>query len=67
VKVNKRTKGEGARCDAQRPRELHSNDNADAWSIQMSNEEEPVPSAPRSEIGNDNAVSDVEQVSYAKN
>ena len=49
VKVNKRTKGEGARCDAQRPREHHSNHDADAWSIQMSNEEEPAPSAPRSE------------------
>ena len=61
MKVNKRTKGEGARYDAQRPREHHSNDDADAWSIQVSNNEEPVPSAPRSEIGNDNAASDVEQ------
>jgi len=63
VKVNKRTKGEGSRCDAQRPRDHHSNDDVDAWSIQMSNEEESTPSAPRSEIGNDDAVSDVEQVS----
>jgi len=65
VKVNKRTKGERARCDAQRPREHHSNHDADAWNIQMNNEEEPAPSAPRSEIGNDNAASDAEQDSYA--
>jgi len=38
VKVTKRTKGEGARCDAQRPREHHSNHDADAWTIRMSNE-----------------------------
>jgi len=31
----------------------------------MSNEKEPAPSAPRSEIGNDNAASDAEQASYA--
>jgi len=63
VKVNKRTKGEGARCDAQQPREHHSNHDADAWIIQMSNEEEPAPSAPRSEIGNDDVASDAEQAS----
>jgi len=31
----------------------------------MSNEEEPAPSAPGSEIGNDNEVSDAEQASSA--
>jgi len=40
-----------------------SNHDADAWSIQMSNEKEPAPSAPRSEIGNDNTASDAEQAS----
>jgi len=65
VKVNKRKKGEGERCEAQRPREYQSNHNANAWSIQMSNEEEPAPSAPGSEIGNDNEVSDAEQASSA--
>jgi len=62
---NKRTKGEGAHCDAQRPREHHSNHDADAWSSQMSDEEEPAPSAPGSEIGNDNAACDAEQASLA--
>jgi len=32
---NKRTKGEGARCDAHRPREHHSNHDTNAWSIKM--------------------------------
>ena len=63
MKVNKRKKGEAARCDAQRPREHLSNHDADAWSIQMSNEEDPVPSEPRLEIGNDDAASDTEQAS----
>ena len=63
MKVNKRKKGEGARCDAQRPREHLSNHDADAWSIQMSNEEEPAPSATGLEIGNDDAASDAEQAS----
>ena len=57
MKVNKGIKGEGARCDAQRPREHHSNHDANAWSIQMSNHEEPAPSAPGLEIGNDDAAS----------
>jgi len=61
----KRKKGEGARYDAQRPREHHSNHDADAWSIQMNDEEEPAPSAPGSEIGNDDAASDAEQASSA--
>jgi len=63
VKVNKRTKGEGVRCDAQRSRKHHSNHDADAWSIQKSNEKEPAPSVPRSKIGNDDAASDAEQAS----
>jgi len=62
---NKRTKGEGARYDVQRPREHHSNHDADAWSIQTSDEEEPAPSAPGSEIGNDDAASDAKQASLA--
>jgi len=57
VKVNKSTKGEGARCDAQRPREHHSNHDAEAWSIQMSNDEDTANSVPRWETGNDDAVS----------
>ena len=63
MKVNKRTKEEGVRSDAQQPREYHSNHDADEWSIQKSNEKEPAPSAPRSEIGNDDAASDAEQAS----
>ena len=61
MKLNKRTKGEGVRCDAQRPREHHLNHDDDAWSIQKSNEKEPAPSAPRSEIENDDAIFDAEQ------
>jgi len=49
----------------QRPRKHHSNHDADAWSIQMSDKEEPAPSAPGSEIGNDDAASDAEQASSA--
>ena len=65
MKVIKRTKGEGARCDAQPSREHHSNHNANAWSIQMNNEEEPAPgpSTPRSENGKDDAASNAEQAS----
>jgi len=39
---------------------------ADAWSIQMSDQEEHAPSAPVSEIGDDEAGFDAEQASSAQ-
>ena len=45
--------------------EHHSNHGADAWSIQMS-DEEAVPCAPVSENKNDDAGSDAEQASMAQ-
>jgi len=44
----------------------HPNHNADAWSIQMSDQEEPAPSAPVSETGDDEVGSDAEQASSAR-
>ena len=47
-----------ASCDVAAATEHHSTHDADAWSIQMSDQEEPAPSAPVSEIGDDEAGSD---------
>jgi len=61
-----RTKGEGSRCDAQRPRwSLESRRRRVEHSDSVSNEEEPAPSASGLEIGNDNTASDAEQTSSA--
>jgi len=46
--------------------EHHSNHGADAWSIQMSDEDEPAPCAPVSENEDDDAGSDAEQASMAQ-
>ena len=46
--------------------EHHSNHGADAWSIQMTDEEEPAPCAPVSENEDDHAGSEAEQAFMAQ-